>query len=183
MRRTKIVATVGPASRSPEMLQKLLEAGVDVFRLNFTHGTHDEHLQVIQAARQIAARLEGRLALLQDLSGPKIRTGLIKGGEVLLVAGARVAITTDTSVEGTADLIATTYAALPRDVTPGEQILLDDGNLELRVLEVQGERVLCETSPSASRPASTTWRCRSSAAPPTCWRRSSSSARWGKTRR
>ncbi|HVO11713.1 MAG TPA: pyruvate kinase [Vicinamibacteria bacterium] len=144
MRRTKIVATVGPASRSPEMLQKLLEAGVDVFRLNFSHGTHDEHLQVIQAARQIAARLEGRLALLQDLSGPKIRTGLIKGGEVLLVAGARVAITTDTSVEGTADLIATTYAALPRDVTPGEQILLDDGNLELRVLEVQGERVLCE---------------------------------------
>ena len=144
MRRTKIVATVGPASRSPEMLRKLLEVGVDVFRLNFSHGTHDEHLQVVQAAREIAGRLGARLALLQDLSGPKIRTGRIRDGEVELLAGRRLAITTDASVEGTADLIATSYAALPRDVKPGDQILLDDGNLELGVLEVQGERVLCE---------------------------------------
>jgi pyruvate kinase len=144
MRRTKIVATVGPASRSPEKLEQLVEAGVNVFRLNFSHGTHDEHLAVVKAVREIAARLRRPVALLQDLSGPKIRTGKVKGEAVQLVKGARIAITTDTSVEGTAELISTTYKALPRDVGAGDQILLDDGNLELRVLGVSGERVLCE---------------------------------------
>jgi pyruvate kinase len=144
MRRTKIVATVGPASRSPEKLEQLIEAGVDVFRLNFSHGTHAEHLAVVEAVRQIAARLRRPIALLQDLSGPKIRTGQVKGDEVELVKGARLAITTDLSVEGTAELISTTYAALARDVKRGDQILLDDGNLELRVLGVSGDRVECE---------------------------------------
>jgi pyruvate kinase len=144
MRRTKIVATVGPASRSPEMLERLVRAGVDVFRLNFSHGTHEEHLEVIRAAREIGARLHRPLALLQDLSGPKIRTGKVAGEGVLLVKGARIAITTDTSVLGTAELISTTYEPLPRDVRAGEQILLDDGNLELRVVAIEGGRVLCE---------------------------------------
>ena len=144
MRRTKIVATVGPASRSPEMLEQLIEAGVNVFRLNFSHGTHDEHLTVVKAVREIAARLRKPIALLQDLSGPKIRTGMVKGDVVQLVKGARIAITTDTSVEGTAELISTTYAALAHDVKAGDQILLDDGNLELRVLGASGSRVECE---------------------------------------
>jgi pyruvate kinase len=144
MRRTKIVATIGPASRSPEMLEKLVIAGVDVLRLNFSHGTHEEHLEVIRAAREIGARLHRPIALLQDLSGPKIRTGKVKGDGVLLVKGARIAITTDTSIEGTAELISTTFEPLPRDVKAGDPILLDDGNLELRVLEVSGGRVLCE---------------------------------------
>ena len=134
MRRTKIVATIGPASRSPEMLERLVRAGVNVFRLNFSHGTHEEHLEVIRSARDIAARLHRPVALLQDLSGPKIRTGKVKDGQVELVKGARIAITTDTSIEGTAELISTTYEALPRDTTAGDQILLDDGNLELRVV-------------------------------------------------
>jgi len=144
MRRTKIVATVGPASRRPETLERLIQAGVNVFRLNFSHGTHDEHLEVIRAVRDIAARLHRPIALLQDLSGPKIRTGKVKDGEVSLVKGARLAITTDTAVEGTAELISTTYELLPRDVKAGDQILLDDGNLELRVLGVSGGRVDCE---------------------------------------
>jgi pyruvate kinase len=144
MRRTKIVATIGPASRSPAMLEKLVEAGVNVLRLNFSHGTHEEHFDVIGAAREIGARLHRPIALLQDLSGPKIRTGDIKGGEIELRDGAKLVITTDASVEGTADLISTTYAALPRDVKRGDQVLLDDGNLELRVLSVSGERVECE---------------------------------------
>ncbi len=144
MRRTKIVATVGPASRSPEMLERLLRAGVNVFRLNFSHGTHDEHLEVIHAVREIGSRLHRPVALLQDLSGPKIRTGRVAGNGVELVRGARIAITTDPSIEGTAELISTTYEPLPRDVTGGEPILLDDGNLELRVLGVEGGRVLCE---------------------------------------
>jgi pyruvate kinase len=144
MRRTKIVATVGPASRSPEVLEKLVRAGVNVFRLNFSHGTHDEHLAVIGAVREIASRLHRPVALLQDLSGPKIRTGRVAGNGVELVRGARVAITTDASVEGTAELISTSYEPLPRDVAPGEPILLDDGQLELKVLGVEDGRVLCE---------------------------------------
>jgi pyruvate kinase len=144
MRRTKIVATIGPASRRPETLERLVQAGVNVFRLNFSHGTHDEHLEVIRSVREIAARLHRPIALLQDLSGPKIRTGKVKDGEVQLVKGARLAITTDLSVEGTAELISTTYELLPRDVAPGDQVLLDDGNLELRVTGIADGRVLCE---------------------------------------
>ena len=143
MRRTKIVATVGPASRSPEQLERLVLAGVNVFRLNFSHGTHEEHLAVINHVREIAARLHRPIALLQDLSGPKIRIGKVRDGS-LLVKGARIAITTDTGIEGTSELISTTYAALPNDVKPGDRVLLDDGNLELRVLGVAGERVECD---------------------------------------
>jgi pyruvate kinase len=144
MRRTKIVATVGPASRSPEMLERLVGSGVNVFRLNFSHGSQQEHLAVVQAVREVAARLRQPVALLQDLSGPKIRTGKVRGESVQLVKGARLAITTDLAVEGTAELISTTYAALPGDVKRGDQILLDDGNLELRVLGISDERVECE---------------------------------------
>ena len=144
MRRTKIVATVGPASRSPQTLEQLVQAGVNVFRLNFSPGTHDQHLEVIRAAREIGSRLHRPVALLQDLSGPKIRTGEVEGDGVELVKGARIAITTDTAVAGSAALISTTYEPLPRDVKPGDPILLDDGNLELRVLAVSGNRVECE---------------------------------------
>jgi pyruvate kinase len=146
MRRTKIVATVGPASRSPENLERLVLAGVNVFRLNFSHGAQEEHLAVINSVREIAARLHRPIALLQDLSGPKIRTGRVKDG-VELTKGARIAITTDTSIEGGAELISTTYAALPRDVKPGDRVLLDDGNLELRVLGLDSAgRVECEVT-------------------------------------
>jgi pyruvate kinase len=144
MRRTKIVATVGPASRRPQVLEQLVQAGVNVFRLNFSHGTHDQHLEVIRAAREIGSRLHRPIALLQDLSGPKIRTGEMTGDGVLLVKGARISITADTAVVGTAELISTTYEPLPRDVKPGDPILLDDGNLELRVVGVSGGRVDCE---------------------------------------
>jgi len=144
MRRTKIVATIGPASRPPDVLERLVLAGVNVLRLNFSHGTHEEHLAVIRTARDIAARHHRPLALLQDLSGPKIRTGEVAGGEIHLRDGARVAITTDTKVVGTPELISTTYAPLPGDVKAQDRILLDDGSLELRVRGVEGERVVCE---------------------------------------
>jgi pyruvate kinase len=144
MRRTKIVATIGPASRDAQILEELVRAGADVLRLNFSHGTHDEHARVVRTAREIEARLGQPLALLQDLSGPKIRTGRVAGGQIELPDGARVAITTDESVVGTPELISTTYDALPRDVRRGDSILLDDGNLELRVLTVSSDRVECE---------------------------------------
>jgi pyruvate kinase len=144
MRRTKIVATIGPSSREPATLERLILAGADVLRLNFSHGSHEKHLAVIRAAREIAARHHHSLALLQDLSGPKIRTGEVAGGEIVLENGARLAITTDMSVTGTAGLISTTYEALPRDVKKDDRILLDDGNLELRVLGVADGLVQCE---------------------------------------
>jgi pyruvate kinase len=142
VRRTKIVATVGPASRERPVLDQLIEAGVDVVRLNFSHGEHEQHRQVIVAAREIAARLGRPVALLQDLSGPKIRTGKLRGGEPIeLRAGERITITTDETIEGRPGLISTTYDPLPRDVAPGDTILLDDGNLELRVERAEGEQV------------------------------------------
>jgi pyruvate kinase len=142
MRRTKIVATIGPASRDPRVLTALLDAGVDVIRLNFSHGSHDEHRLVLEAVRRIAAERDRAIAILQDLSGPKIRTGkLVGGGPIELVPGEPLVITTDESIEGRPGLISTTYDLLPRDVKPGDAILLDDGNLEVRVTGVRGQEV------------------------------------------
>jgi pyruvate kinase len=135
MRRTKIVATIGPASRDPRVLEQLIRAGLNVCRLNFSHGSHEQHLEVMNTAREIAGRLDLPLALLQDLSGPKIRVGRMKDDQpVELKDGATVRIGTDLAVEGTAERIATTYEPLSRDLRAGDRVLLDDGNLELRVL-------------------------------------------------
>ncbi|HEV7499234.1 MAG TPA: pyruvate kinase, partial [Vicinamibacteria bacterium] len=145
MRRTKIVATIGPASRERKVLESLAQAGVDVVRLNFSHGDHEQHLEVMQATREIAAHLGRPIALLQDLSGPKIRIGRLKDDKpVELREGARVTITTDESIEGTDKIISTTYEPLPRDVSPRDRILLDDGNLELRVVRASLHEVECE---------------------------------------
>src|SRR3954462_10443062 len=145
MRRTKIVATIGPASRERKILEHLAQAGVDVVRLNFSHGEPQEHLEVMRPVREIAERLGHPIALLQDLSGPKIRTGRLKDGKpVELRTGGRVTITTDETIDGTSDLISTSYDPLPRDVSPGDRILLDDGNLELRVVKASLQEVECE---------------------------------------
>ena len=147
MRSTKIVATIGPASRDRAVLEKLVQAGLDVVRLNFSHGEHAQHLEVLQRVREISAAVGRPIAVLQDLSGPKIRTGRLKGGgPVELVKGRRVVITTDETIEGTAERISTTYDPLPKDVNPGDRILLDDGNLELRVLSSSETEVECEVA-------------------------------------
>jgi pyruvate kinase len=143
MRRTKIVATIGPATSEPGTLERLLSAGADVLRLNFSHGEQAQHHAVMETARRIAEGVGRPLALLQDLSGPKIRTGKVKEGRpVELKDGEQVTITTDESVEGQQGLISTTYDALPRDVSPGDTILLDDGNLELQVVATAETSVL-----------------------------------------
>ncbi len=127
MRRTKIVCTIGPATNSDEKLEQLVRAGMNVARLNFSHGMQDEHALVIERIQAISARLGCSIAILQDLQGPKIRTGLLQGGQPLeLVDGARVTITTR-PVIGDAQTIATTYELLPQDVKVGDRILLDDG--------------------------------------------------------
>ncbi len=144
MRRTKIVCTIGPASESEERLEQLMRAGMNVARLNFSHGTHEQHAIIIERVREISARLGCSVAILQDLQGPKIRTGPLEDGKpVMLVDGAEVTITTR-PVVGNARLISTTYQALPQDVKVGDRILLDDGLMELRVLSANETDVQCE---------------------------------------
>jgi pyruvate kinase len=126
------------------MIERLLHAGMDVARLNFSHGTHDEHARRIAMLRETARRLGRPLAILQDLQGPKIRTGeLVDGKAVQLQPGARFIITTREMV-GTAAMVSTTYEELPHDVRPGDRILLSDGLIELRVLETSADEVRTE---------------------------------------
>ena len=144
MRHTKIVCTIGPASNSEERLEQLMRAGMNVARLNFSHGTQDDHAIVIERVRSISARLGCAVAVLQDLQGPKIRTGQLKDGQpVMLLDGAETTITTRPMV-GDADMFATTYQPLPEDVKVGDRILLDDGLLELRVLAFNETDVRCQ---------------------------------------
>ena len=143
-RKAKIVCTIGPSSSSEAMLRELMRLGMDVARLNFSHGTHEEHARVIERVRK-AAEKEGRpICILQDLQGPKIRTGQLKQHlPVTLKAGTKVTIT-PRDIAGTAMLLATTYPNLARDVEPGARILLADGLIELRVRSVRGDDVACQ---------------------------------------
>src|SRR6266852_2319872 len=132
MRRAKIVCTLGPSSLSQERLEQLLNAGMDVARLNFSHGTHQQHAESIEKLRAASLKVRKAVGLLADLQGPKIRTGRVEKG-MELKEGARLIITTDETVIGKGEMVSTTYQHLPMDVNPGERILLDDGLLELRV--------------------------------------------------
>lgn len=139
--KTKIIATVGPASNKKDVLMDLVKAGVDVFRLNFSHGTHEDHLKVIKLVREINEELGTHISLLQDLQGPKIRTNMIKGGEVFLEEGQLLSITIN-DLEGDEKIISTTYTALPNDVHVGDAILIDDGKIELRVESTTHDTVI-----------------------------------------
>jgi pyruvate kinase len=145
MRRTKIVATLGPASSSEAVLEQLMAAGATVFRLNFSHGSHEDHSRTFNLIRAIAKRRGEAVAILQDLSGPKIRTTKVASSEgITLETGRSLVITNDEQVIGTPDRIGTTYEPLARDVKSGDTILLDDGNLELRVRECTARGVHCD---------------------------------------
>ncbi len=142
MRRTKIVATLGPASSDSETIEKLFRNGLDVVRLNFSHGTHDEHRRRLETVRAVSKQLASPVACLQDLSGPKIRTGPLASQEgVKLEAGATFTLTTE-DVIGTSERVSTTYHELPKDARPGHRILLDDGLIELKVEQVQVDNVI-----------------------------------------
>ena len=141
-RRSKIVATVGPASANQETIAQLIEAGVDVFRINMSHGEHATHGAAMATIREVAAQLGRHTAILADLCGPKIRTGKFTNGFVELVADARVLVTTR-DVIGNSDVIPSQYEGLPRDVRRGDRILLNDGAVELRVEHVDGTDVHC----------------------------------------
>ena len=141
MRRAKIVATLGPASSTPEVIQSLVNAGMDVARLNFSHGTHEMHRANFDAVRRAAERAGRPIAILQDLQGPKIRVGMLKGGQYLLTEGENVVITTDLESATDGSKVPCTYAGLPGDVKPGDPILLADGIFRLEVLKVEGQDV------------------------------------------
>ena len=134
-KRTKIVATLGPASRAPEVLARMIAAGLDVVRLNFSHGRPDDHRSTVQAVRDAAERAERPVAILQDLQGPKIRVGRFAEGQVVLEPGQPFVLTT-ADVSGDAHKVSVSYKGLVGDVEPGQQLLLDDGRLRLRVERV-----------------------------------------------
>ena len=140
--RVKIVATIGPASDDPGVIAGMIEAGLDVVRLNFSHGEHESHARVYQTVRDAAERAGRPIGVLADLCGPKIRTGRVADGAVHLAEGAAVTITTS-PMDGTAECFSTSYAALPADVSAGDRILIDDGLLELEVRGVRGDEVDC----------------------------------------
>lgn len=139
-RRTKIVATVGPASSSPEVLARLVAAGVDVFRLNFSHGDHDTHGAAFRAIRGAARDAGHHVGVLADLCGPKIRVGAFEGGGIFLEKDEEVVVTTR-DVLGRTGLIPSRYEDIARDVRPGDRMLLDDGRLELRAESVEGDDI------------------------------------------
>jgi len=142
-RRVKIVATIGPATRDEASLEKAIRAGMNVARLNFSHGSHEDHLKVIQSLRKLSKELRAPVTILQDLQGPKIRVGKFEKGAIELVPGQKVTITMK-KVMGVEGLIPSDFPELAQSVKKNDRILLDDGLMELNVLGVDGEEVTAE---------------------------------------
>jgi pyruvate kinase len=139
MRRTKIIATLGPASSSPEVIERLLTSGVDVFRLNFSHGKHEQHVKVIRTVRDIATNLGRYVPIVGDIQGPKLRIGEVDG-VIQLQDGQPFVITTQNLI-GNKDIVSTPFTPLPREVQSGHRILINDGLVELVVTSVDGDKV------------------------------------------
>lgn len=142
MTRTKIVCTIGPASRSPQILEQLIQSGMNVARLNFSHGRKSEHEEVIVNIRSIAKRLGRPVAILQDLAGPKIRIGRIRKGLITLESG-NIFILTSRNVPGDESEVSINYPNLPKEIKPGDKLLLSDGALELEVIETNEQDIKC----------------------------------------
>src|SRR6201996_8128323 len=143
-RHAKIVATLGPASSTPEVFRELVRAGLDIARLNFSHGSHAQKAELIKMVRTVAKQENKPICILADLQGPKIRTGKLKDHKpVQLIAGKRLTIT-PREIEGTASIVGTVFKTLAENLEPGSRILLSDGLIELRVEQVKGVDVICE---------------------------------------
>ena len=123
---------------------ELAQAGMNVVRLNFSHGTHDDHKKVIETIRAVAQKIGYSLPILMDLQGPKIRVGQMKDGSQLVVANSYVTLTPDTTVEGSPEVIPIDYPTLAKDARPGDTILLDDGLFEFRVLKVESDKITAQ---------------------------------------
>ncbi|MCC7318204.1 MAG: hypothetical protein IT219_06690, partial [Bacteroidales bacterium] len=136
--KTKIVATLGPASDTTEMLEKLIKKGVDVFRLNFSHGSQQYHLEVMNRIRESQSKHATSVAILADLQGPKIRLGDFADGEVMLEPGDKIVFTNEACL-GTSHKVFISYPSFAADVQVGETILVDDGKMAFKVVETNGE--------------------------------------------
>ncbi len=145
-KKTKIVATLGPASSSTEMIEKLILAGVNVFRLNFSHGTHSSHSELIEKIKMAAQKTEIYVGILGDLCGPKIRIGKFAENQINLKEGDKFFLSEDPDEIGTQNGIGTSYPYLTKDVKPGNSVLLDDGNLAMRAFSIEGNRVYFEVT-------------------------------------
>jgi pyruvate kinase len=144
-RRTKIVCTIGPATGSASMIQRLIRAGMDVARLNLSHGTFSEHAGYIETIRQMSRRMGTDVAILIDLPGPKYRIGRLKGGQVTLKKGSHIRLIT-ADIEGDGAVIPVTLPNLARDIKTGDNVILDDGDMELRVQSIAGDEVMCRVT-------------------------------------
>lgn len=142
--KTKIVATIGPATESKEMLKKLILAGVDVCRINSSHGSHEDHIKVIKNVREINEEFNSDVCILQDLQGPKLRIGLMENDGVEIEAGNKIILTSN-EIIGNAEKICIRYVDLAKDVKPGEFILIDDGKIEIKI-----EKIINDTDVEAS---------------------------------
>ncbi|MBK5103300.1 MAG: pyruvate kinase, partial [Burkholderiales bacterium] len=141
-RATKIVATLGPASNSPEMIERLIQAGVNVMRVNFSHGSLEEHTETIRIVREIATRLGRDIGVLADLQGPKIRIGTFADGKVELVSGERFTFDVECEV-GNRERVGLDYPELVNDVAPGDTLLLNDGRVTMRVERLGPTTIEC----------------------------------------
>jgi pyruvate kinase len=141
-KRTKIIATIGPASSSPAVIARLIRAGMDAARLNFSHGERKDHVRRIRLIRSESAKAGKQIAIIQDLQGPKLRVGAMQNDAVTLKRGGAVTVTTR-KMTGTSSIISVTYPALAKDLRPGDTILLDDGRLELKVVKKVPAGLLC----------------------------------------
>ncbi len=149
MRKTKIVATIGPASNSVEKIRELFQAGVNAARINFSHGSHESHGETIERIKKIREELDLPIPLILDTKGPEIRTKLLKKEPVELVKGNKFILTTD-DIEGDETRVAVTYDNITKDLKVGSTVLVDDGLIELKVIEIKGNDVICEIINSGS---------------------------------
>lgn len=143
MRSTKIICTIGPKSDDEATIARMAEAGMDVIRINLSHGSYDSHRRIVEHTRRVSRRLDKYIGILFDLQGPKIRTGKMVKENILLNRGDRIVLTVD-KVVGNWNILAVNYSELPKEVKKGERIFLDDGNIELRVVNKNSKSLTCE---------------------------------------
>jgi pyruvate kinase len=143
MRRTKIIGTIGPASGDPETIKKLITAGMDAARVNFSHGTYESHQALIDAVKKVRDELNAPIPLILDTKGPEIRLGKFANEPIVINEGGRFTITTE-DIQGDETRVSVTYKGFAEDLKPGDRVLADDGLIELKVIEISGNDVICE---------------------------------------
>ncbi|HFE45406.1 MAG TPA: pyruvate kinase, partial [Nannocystis exedens] len=141
-RRAKIVCTIGPASNTPEVIGQLIDAGLNVARLNFSHGTHADHEKVFRTVRQEASARDVAVAILADLQGPKIRVGQIPDPGIDLIVGETLVFSVDPATVCVPGRVSIDYPRLAAEASPGDRILMDDGNLEVRIKAIEGDDII-----------------------------------------